>query len=119
MAVPPIHFKLTTRQVSPKPYIQKYAHLFAFAMQEDSESIMKLYRFYFSDSLKPIMVESTSRHGARIKMQEIIHSLEDRGYYLEDLKKETVEQLIEGVSTKLIQGKKHVWTQKGWLLANH
>lgn len=88
-------------------------------MQEDSENILKLYRFYFSENLKPIMVEAKSKYTARIKMQEIIETLKDKGYYLEDLQRESVEQLIEGVSTKLIKGKKHTWTTKGWQLANH
>ena len=83
-------------------------------MQEDSESILKLYRFYFSEGLKPIMVESVNKLNARIKMQEIIDSLEGKGYYLEDLQRETVEQLVEDVSTKLIKGKIHTWTTKGW-----
>jgi hypothetical protein len=47
-------------------------------------------------------------------MQEIIDSLEGKGYYLEDLQRETVEQLVEDVSTKLIKGKIHTWTIKGW-----
>lgn len=88
-------------------------------MQEDSENILKLYRFYFGENLKPIMVEAKTKQIARIKLQEVISTLENKGYYLEDLTKESVEQLVEGVSTKLIKGKKHVWTNKGWQLANH
>jgi hypothetical protein len=87
-------------------------------MQEDSENILKLYRFYFNENLKPILVEAKNRFSARIKMQEIIEPLKDKGYYLEDLQRESVEQLIEGVSTKTIKGNKHVWTTQGWQLAN-
>jgi uncharacterized protein YlzI (FlbEa/FlbD family) len=87
-------------------------------MQDDSESILKLYRFYFDDNLKPIIIEAYNKHTARTIMLENIISLKDKGYYLEDLKLETVEQLVENVSTKLIKGKKHIWTTKGWQLAN-
>ena len=83
-------------------------------MQEDSKSILKLYRFYFGENLKPIMVEATNKFSARIKMQENIETLKDKGYFLEDLQRETVEYLVEDVSTKLIKGKIHTWTTKGW-----
>lgn len=79
---------------------------------------MNLYRFYFVDIEKPIMIEATERRAARIKLQEIIPSLESKGYFLDDLCRESVEELIDGVSEKLIQGKKHVWKENKWLLAN-
>ena len=44
---------------------------------------MKIYRFYFTDIDKPIAIESMTKYSARIKLQEIIPTLEAKGYFLE------------------------------------
>ena len=75
---------------------------------------MNLYRFYFIEKDKPISVEAKTRHAARIKLQEILPSIESKGYYLEDLCRESVEQLIEDVSTKTVNGKTLTWKNGKW-----
>jgi len=80
---------------------------------------MNLYRFYFHEKEKPISVEAMDRKSARIKLQEILPQLQDKGYFLDELLRETVEQLIDDVSEKIIKGKKHVWKENKWQLANH
>lgn len=75
---------------------------------------MNLYRFYFIEKDKPISIEAHTRHGARIKLQEILPSIKDKGYFLEDLCRESVEELIEDVSTKIVNGKTLTWKNNKW-----
>lgn len=79
---------------------------------------MNLYRFYFHEKDKPILIEAKDRQSARIKLQEIIPQLKERGYFLDELARETVELLIDDVSTKTIQSKQHVWKNGKWQLVN-
>lgn len=75
---------------------------------------MNIYRFYFNHIDKPIKIEAHTKYNARIKLQEIIPQLESQGYYLENLCRETVEALLDGVSEKTIKGEKYIWKNNRW-----
>jgi hypothetical protein len=75
---------------------------------------MKIYRFYFTDIDKPIAIESMTKYNARIKLQEIILNLESKGYFLENLCRESVEEMLEGVTEKTINGQKLIWQNNQW-----
>lgn len=75
---------------------------------------MNLYRFYFTDIEKPISIEAYTKKSARMKLQQVIISLESKGYFLENLIKETVEELIDGVSEKTSNGINYVWKNNQW-----
>jgi hypothetical protein len=75
---------------------------------------MKIYRFYFTDIDKPIAIESMTKYNARIKLQEIIPQLEAKGYFLENLCRESVEEMLDGVTEKNIKGQKFIWQNNTW-----
>jgi hypothetical protein len=50
---------------------------------------MNIYRFYFTDIDKPIKIEAINKYNARIKLQNIIPDLESKGYFLENLCRES------------------------------
>jgi hypothetical protein len=75
---------------------------------------MKIYRFYFTDIDKPISIESETKYNARIKLQEIIPQLESLGYFLENLCRESVEEMLDGVTEKIIKGQKYIWQNNNW-----
>jgi len=75
---------------------------------------MKIYRFYFTDIDKPISIESMTKYNARIKLQEIIPPLEAKGYFLENLCRESVEEMLDGVTEKIINGQKMIWQNNKW-----
>ena len=76
---------------------------------------MNIYRFYFSDCEKPISIEAWTKKSARQKLQQIIIPLESKGYFLENLIKETVEELIDGVSEKIVNNQKFIWRNERWM----
>lgn len=75
---------------------------------------MKIYRFYFTDIDKPISIEAMTKYNARIKLQEIIPQLEAMGYFLENLCRESVEEMLDGVTEKNIKGQKFIWQNNQW-----
>lgn len=75
---------------------------------------MKIYRFYFTDIDKPIAIESMTKYSARIKLQEIIPPLEAKGYFLENLCRESVEEMLDGVTEKIINSQKMIWQNNKW-----
>lgn len=77
---------------------------------------MNLYRFYFREIEKPISVEAWTKKSARLTLQKVIIPLESKGYFLENLVRETVEELIDGVSEKTKNGKEYIWKNNKWTL---
>ena len=75
---------------------------------------MNIYRFYFIDIDKPIKIEAINKYNARIKLQNIIPDLESKGYFLENLCRESVEELLNGVSEKKINNQKYIWNNNTW-----
>jgi hypothetical protein len=75
---------------------------------------MNIYRFYFTDIDKPIKIEAINKYNARIKLQNIIPNLESKGYFLENLCRESVEALLDGVSEKIMNNQKYIWKNNTW-----
>jgi len=80
---------------------------------------IKLYKYYFRQLEKPIVMEATSRQEAdnflRIFNQKIGGKMR-----ITDLLDLRVETLVVGESSKIKNGKKHIWvgtdySQDGWM----
>jgi acetyl-CoA carboxylase carboxyltransferase component len=83
--------------------------------EELNEMSMKIYKYYFSNNKKPISIEAVSRQAANHALQQIIPTLEQKGYNLRELVDVKVETPIVGVTTKKQFGNLLVWTSEGWL----
>jgi hypothetical protein len=77
---------------------------------------MKRYRYYFNDIEKPISIEAMSRVSARSKLEDICNKPEyiERGYSILNIRLETTETLVVGVSEKTINNSPHVWDGQSW-----
>lgn len=78
---------------------------------------MKRYRYYFNNIEKPISIESTNKMSARAKLEEICNSQAyiEKGYSIPNIRLETTETLVTGVSEKIINNKPHVWSGATWI----
>lgn len=78
---------------------------------------MKRYRYYFNDIDKPISIEATNKMSARAKLEDICNSpaYMERGYSILNIRLETTETLVVGVSEKIINNKKHLWNGNTWI----
>jgi hypothetical protein len=66
---------------------------------------------------KPISIEATNKQNARARLEEICNNpiYIERGYKIMNIKLETTETLVNGVSTKTIKNKKHIWNGNTWI----
>jgi hypothetical protein len=78
---------------------------------------MKRYRYYFNDIDKPISIEATSKVSARAKLEEICNNptYMDKGYRIMNIRLETTETLVVGVSQKTINNKNFIWNGNQWI----
>jgi hypothetical protein len=78
---------------------------------------MKRYRYYFNDIEKPISIEATNRISARAKLEDICNdpAYMERGYKIMNIRLETTETLVVGVSEKMINNKKTIWNGNQWI----
>jgi hypothetical protein len=80
---------------------------------------IKLYKYYFKQLEKPLVMEAESRKLA----DEMLMSFNDRiggGMDISDLIDVRIETLIVGESSKIKNKKKHIWvgtdnTRDGWM----
>ena len=120
------------------PALKKLAHLLSIKYQQLSygplELIMKyhlkmvdellkdmtikFYKYYFDGQEKPVIIEALSKQSANYALEQIMPSLSEKGYFLQDLKDMKVELPIVGVNKKQHQGKSYVWGLQGWMEDN-
>jgi hypothetical protein len=79
---------------------------------------MKRYRYYFIDIDKPISIEAMSKVSARARLEDICNKPEftERGYSILNIRLETTETLVVGVSEKTINNTPHVWDGQNWAM---
>jgi len=77
---------------------------------------MKRYRYYFIDIDKPISIEAMSKISARAKLEDICNNpnYAERGYKIMNIRLETTETLVVGVSEKTINNQTHIWNGNSW-----
>ena len=73
------------------------------------------YKYFFEGKEKPIIIEAISKQSAHHALQQVLPTLQEKGYDLRDLKDMKVETPIVGVSRKQHQGKNFVWSNEGWV----
>ena len=78
---------------------------------------MKRYRYYFIDMDKPIMIEATNKISARSKLEDICNNpaYAERGYKIMNIRLETTETLVVGVSVKNINNQNYIWNGNTWI----
>ena len=78
---------------------------------------MKRYRYYFIDMDKPIMIEATNKISARSKLEDICNNpaYAERGYKIMNIRLETTETLVVGVSEKTINNQNYIWNGHTWI----
>lgn len=78
---------------------------------------MKRYRYYFNDIDMPISIEATNKISARTKLEDICNdpSFIERGFSILNIRLETTETLVVGVSEKKIKNKTHHWNGNTWI----
>jgi hypothetical protein len=78
---------------------------------------MKRYRYYFIDIDKPIMIEATNKISARSKLEDICNNpaYAERGYKIMNIRLETTETLVVGVSEKTINNQNYIWNGHTWI----
>jgi hypothetical protein len=78
---------------------------------------MKRYRYYFIDMDKPIMIEATNKISARSKLEDICNNpaYAERGYKIMNIRLETTETLVVGVSEKNINNQNYIWNGNTWI----
>jgi len=77
---------------------------------------MKRYRYYFNDIEKPISIEATNKVSARTKLEDICNdpTYMERGYTIMNIRLETTETLVAGVSQKTINNQTYTWNGQQW-----
>lgn len=77
---------------------------------------MNRYRYYFTNTAKPISIEATNKASSRHKLEEICNRPEytSEGYSIKNLAKETVETLVAGVSEKTMKDVVFIWDGNKW-----
>lgn len=80
---------------------------------------IKLYKYYLNNTEKPIVMEAESRKKADQMLVELNHRVKGN-LMVEDIVDVRVETLIVGESSKIKNGKKHIWVgtehaKNGWL----
>ena len=78
---------------------------------------MKRYRYYFINIDKPIMIEATNKISARSKLEDICNNpaYAERGYKIMNIRLETTETLVVGVSEKTINNQNYIWNGHTWI----
>jgi hypothetical protein len=80
---------------------------------------IKFYKYYFDGQEKPVIIEAISKQSANYALEQIMPTLSDKGYFLQDLKDMKVEQPLVGVNKKQFKGKNYVWSVDGWIEDNN
>jgi hypothetical protein len=66
---------------------------------------------------KPISIEATNKLSARSKLEDICNdpTYAERGYKIINIRLETTETLVVGVSEKTINNQTHIWNGNTWI----
>lgn len=80
---------------------------------------IKLYKYYFVHLEKPVVMEATCRQEADHYLR-LLNERTGGQITIHDMKDLRVETLIVGESSKIKNGKKHIWvgtdyTKDGWM----
>jgi len=77
---------------------------------------MNRYKFFFKDIEKPITIEAPDKFIAKQKLETVCDDPKyyNHGYRIQNIVNETTEELISGVSEKIVQGIKHTWNGMAW-----
>lgn len=80
---------------------------------------IKFYCFYYEGVSLPVIIEAVNKAQAREKLRSIRHTLPDQ-YITSRVIGESVKSPVFGVSTKVINGVKHIWvgmeySKSGWV----
>lgn len=78
------------------------------------------YKYYFSGKEKPVVIEARNAAAADRKIEDLYDFLLDKGYDCKNIINTTVEEPLEGISTKTLEdGQTYVWvgpeTRDGWI----
>lgn len=80
------------------------------------EMSIKLYKYYFKDIEKPIIIEAITKQSANDMLESVMSQVAAKGYMLENLIDCRVETPISGQTKKKHEGKEYTWTDSGWAL---
>ena len=78
---------------------------------------MKRYRYYFNDIDKPISIEATNKLSARERLEDICNdpTYMERGYTIMNIRLETTETLVAGVSQTTQNNQTYTWNGHTWI----
>ncbi len=80
--------------------------------------MLRVYLFWYKDLPLPVRIETTSKDRAKEMLIDLLPKLPEVYRYTE-IVNETIETLVSGVSEKIQNGQKYIFSHdKGWQLVN-